>query len=709
MKFQIRDEIRGRIRIHLPMKRMSCRQADIFQYALEGSEPVKSVKVYDRTADAVVTYNTEADGKRRDEVLRLISKFRFEDAEVPEDVLEHSGRKMNVEYREQLIRRVMLHYGRRLFLPMPVRIISTGIRSLRYVRQGLQSLRKGRLDVSVLDAAAVTVSFLRGDISTAGSVMMLLEVGSILEEWTHKKSVDDLARTMSLHVDKVWVKMDGTEVLIPYDQVKEGDLVVIHMGNVIPFDGVVSGGDGMVNQASMTGESLPVRKKEDMMVFAGTVLEEGEITIEVKNGLGASRYDKIVKMIEETEKLKSNLESKAEHLADRLVPYTFLGTGLVYALTRNTAKTLSVLMVDFSCALKLAMPISVLSAIREASWYNITVKGGKFLEAAAEADTIVFDKTGTLTKASPKVHAVEAFGSWDENEALRVAACLEEHFPHSMARAVVDEAARRGLDHEEMHTKVKYIVAHGISTTIEDKKAVIGSYHFVFEDEGCKIPRGGKRKFDRLPDEYSHLYLAVEGKLAAVILIEDPIREEAADVIRALRERGISNIVMMTGDSEKTAASIAARVGVDEYHAEVLPEEKAGYVQKKKEEGCKVMMIGDGINDSPALSAADVGIAISDGAEIAKEIADITLSGSDLNELVKLREISELLFRRIRKNYHTIVGFNSALIVLGVAGILQPTTSALLHNMSTLAISLMSMTDLVDESHSEKVLTSRQN
>lgn len=694
MRFQIKDEIRGRIRIHLPMKRLTCRQADLFQYAMETSGLCGSVRAYERTADAVLTYHTKNGGKEREDLLRYVSAFQFESAQVPEEILEHSGREMNLEYREKLIQRVLLHYGRRLFLPMPVRIASTGVRSLRYFKKGLQSLREGRLDVAVLDAAAVTISFLRGDISTAGSVMMLLEVGGILEEWTHKKSVDDLARTMSLHVDKVWLKQGDQEILVPYDKVKEKDQVIVHMGNVIPFDGTILQGEGMVNQASMTGESLPVRKTEGMMVFAGTVMEEGEITIEIKSELGASRYDKIVKMIEETEKLKSNLESQAEHLADRLVPYTFLGTGLVYGLTRDVAKTLSVLMVDFSCALKLAMPIAVLSAIREASRFHITVKGGKFLEAVAEADTIVFDKTGTLTRATPKVYGVEAFGSWDENEALRIAACLEEHFPHSMARAVVAEAARRGLDHEEMHSQVNYIVAHGISTMIEEKKAIIGSYHFVFEDEGCKIPRGGKRKFDHLPDEYSHLYLAVEGKLAAVILIEDPIREEAADVIQALRKMGISQIVMMTGDSERTAASIAARVGVDQYFSEVLPEDKAGFVQKKREEGCKVMMIGDGINDSPALSSADVGIAISDGAEIAREIADITLSGSNLHELVKLREISEKLFARIRTNYHRIVGFNSALIVLGVAGVLQPTTSALLHNASTLAISLSSMTDL---------------
>ena len=698
MKFRIIDEIRGRIRVRLSAGRMTCDQADAIQYQLEKTGAYRSVKVYERTGDLVVTYQPDPQGKAREEILRQISRLSMHETGLPEEVKAHSGRKTNREYKERLVQRVLIHYGRRLFLPMPVRILSTGIRSWRYIREGLASLKAGRLDVSVLDATAVTVSFLRGDIATAGSVMMLLEVGGILEEWTHKKSVEDLARTMSLHVDKVWLSKNGREMLVPYQEIEERDHVLVHMGNVIPFDGIVCKGEGMVNQASMTGESLPVRKAEGSMVYAGTVLEEGELTLEVQGARGSSRYDKIVQMIEESEKLKSDLESKAEHLADRLVPYTFLGTGLVYALTRDVTRTLSVLMVDFSCALKLAMPISVLSAIREASRSEMTVKGGKFLEAAAEADTIIFDKTGTLTKASPRVAGVVAFGDWEEKEALRTAACLEEHFPHSMARAVVAEAERQGLSHEEMHSQVNYVVAHGISTMIEDKKAVIGSYHFVFEDEGCQIPRGGKRRFNQLPDQYSHLYMAVEGKLAAVILIEDPLRSEAADVIAGLRAKGFEHIVMMTGDSERTAASIAAEVGVDEYYSEVLPEDKARFVSQKKEEGHKVIMIGDGINDSPALSAADVGIAISDGAQIAREIADITLSGQDLYQLLKLRTISEKLLVRIRRNYRTIVGFNSGLILLGVMGILQPTTSALLHNLSTLAIGLKSMTDLTGTS-----------
>lgn len=694
MKFRIIDEIRGRIRVRLAAGRLTCDQADAIQYQLERTGVYRAVKVYERTADLVVTYLPDSEGLARNEALRQINRLHMNEISMPEDIQAHSGRKTNREYKERLVQRILIHYGRRFFLPMPIRILSTGVRSLRYIREGLASLKAGRLDVSVLDAAAVSVSILRGDITTAGSVMMLLEVGGILEEWTHKKSVEDLARTMSLHVDKVWLSKEGREILVPYQEIEEKDHVLVHMGNVLPFDGIVHRGEGMVNQASMTGESLPVRKTVGSMVYAGTVLEEGELMVEVHSARGSSRYDKIVKMIEESEKLKSNLESKAEHLADRLVPYTFLGTGLVYALTRDVTRTLSVLMVDFSCALKLAMPISVLSAIREASRSDMTVKGGKFLEAAAEADTIIFDKTGTLTKASPKVAGVEAFGGWEENEALRTAACLEEHFPHSVARAVVTEAERRGLSHEEMHSQVNYVVAHGISTMIDDKKAIIGSYHFVFEDEGCKVPRGEKRRFNQLPNQYSHLYMAVEGQLAAVILIEDPLRPEAAEVIAGLRDIGFSHIVMMTGDSERTAASIAAEVGVDEYYSEVLPEDKARYVQQKKEEGHKVIMIGDGINDSPALSAADVGIAISDGAQIAREIADITLSGQDLHQLLKLRSISEKLLDRIRKNYRTIVGFNSGLILLGVTGILQPASSALLHNLSTLAIGLRSMTDL---------------
>ena len=535
----------------------------------------------------------------------------------------------------------------------------------------------------------------RGDFSTAGSVMFLLGIGELLEEWTHKKSVDDLARTMSLNTGKVWLRSEGTEVLVDADKIQAGDMVVVHMGNVIPFDGLIAEGEAMVNQASLTGESVPVRKVEGNSVYAGTVVEEGEAVITVKAVGGSSRYEKIAAMIEDTEKLKSGLESKAEHLADRLVPYTLGGTALTYLLTRNVTKAVSVLMVDFSCALKLAMPVSVLSAIREAGEYKITVKGGKFLEAVADADTIVFDKTGTLTKAEPTVAEVVPFNGQNENELLRIAACLEEHFPHSMAKAVVDAAKKRKLDHEEMHSKVEYIVAHGISTTIEGKKAIIGSSHFVFEDEKCTIPEGMEEKFKNLPNEYSHLYLAIEGSLAAVICIEDPLREEAPAVVKALKKAGFSKVVMMTGDSERTARAVAAKVGVDEYYSEVLPEDKASFVEKEKAKGRKVVMLGDGINDSPALSAADAGIAVSEGAEIAREIADITIGADNLEGIVILKHISDALMKRIHNNYRTIVGFNTGLILLGVAGILQPTTSALLHNTSTLLIGMNSMKNLV--------------
>ena len=551
------------------------------------------------------------------------------------------------------------------------------------------------MEVAVLDATAIGVSVLRKDFGTAGSVMFLLGIGELLEEWTHKKSVDDLARTMALNVGKVWLKSDGQEVLVSVNDISAGDEVVVHMGNVIPFDGEVSEGEAMVNQASLTGESLPIRKAEGNYVYAGTVLEEGELTILVKEVGGSSRFEKIVTMIEESEKLKSSLEGKAEHLADRLVPYTLGGTALTYLLTRNTTKALSVLMVDFSCALKLAMPISVLSAIREASLYHMTVKGGKYLEAVAEADTIVFDKTGTLTKAKPSVVEVVSFDGREPDELLRIAACMEEHFPHSMAKAVVQAAEEKGLAHEEMHSKVEYIVAHGISTTINGKRAVIGSSHFVFEDEKCTIPEGKEELFEKLPVEYTHLYLAIENKLAAVICIEDPLREEAEAVITSLRKAGLSKIVMMTGDSERTAHAIAEHVGVDEYYSEVLPEDKAAFVEKEKAAGRKVIMIGDGINDSPALSAADVGIAISDGAEIAREIADITISADDLYQIVTLKLISDALMKKISKNYKQIVGFNTGLIALGVAGIIQPATSALLHNTSTLVISLKSMQNLL--------------
>ena len=628
----------------------------------------------------------------------MVQTFHYEKVELPTGLVESSGRELNKEYQEKLISKVIYHFGRKWFLPAPIRNAYTAVVSVKYIWKGIRTLAKGKIEVPVLDATAIGVSMLRGDYGTAGSVMFLLGVGELLEEWTHKKSVGDLARSMSLDVGKVWLKKDGQEILVPSEKIVSGDEVVVHMGNLVPFDGEVSDGEGMVNQASLTGESVPVRRTLGSVVYAGTVLEEGELTILVKQTGGSSRYEKITAMIEESEKLKSGLESKAEHLADRLVPYSLGGTALTYLLTRNATKALSILMVDFSCALKLAMPISVLSAIREANQHKITVKGGKFLEAVADADTIVFDKTGTLTKAQPTVAEVVSFSETkNPDELLRIAACLEEHFPHSMAKAVVDAAREKHLDHEEMHSKVEYIVAHGISTTIEGKKAVIGSYHFVFEDENSVIPKGMEEKFSRLPAEYSHLYLAIEGVLAAVICIEDPLRPEAAEIVRQLKKAGLKKIVMMTGDSERTAKAIAKKVGVDEYYAEVLPEDKANFVEKEKAEGRKVIMIGDGINDSPALSAADVGIAISEGAEIAREIADITVAADDLAEILVLRMLSNRLMKRIHRNYRFIVTFNAGLILLGVGGILQPTTSALLHNTSTLYIGLKSMGNLLDE------------
>lgn len=693
MKFYIKHESRGRIRIHLAQKRMSAVQAETLLYYLQNQNQVSFAKVYDRTGDAVICYEGE-----RAAVIRMIQLFHYEEVELPTGLLESSGRALNNEYQEKLISKVIYHFGRKWLLPAPIRAIYTTVVSVKYIWKGIQTLAQGKIEVPVLDATAIGVSMLRGDYGTAGSVMFLLGVGELLEEWTHKKSVGDLARSMSLNVGKVWLKKDGQEILVPSEKIVAGDEIVVHMGNLIPFDGEVSNGEGMVNQASLTGESVPVRRTLGSVVYAGTVLEEGELTILVKQTGGSSRYEKITAMIEESEKLKSGLESKAEHLADRLVPYSLGGTALTYLLTRNATKALSILMVDFSCALKLAMPISVLSAIREANQHKITVKGGKFLEAVAEADTIVFDKTGTLTKAQPTVAEVVSFSETKSpDELLRIAACLEEHFPHSMAKAVVDAAKEKHLDHEEMHSKVEYIVAHGISTTINGEKAIIGSYHFVFEDENSIIPEGMEEKFRHLPEEYSHLYLALEGVLAAVICIEDPLRPEAAEIIRQLKKAGLKKIVMMTGDSERTAKAIAKKVGVDEYYAEVLPEDKANFVEKEKAEGRKVIMIGDGINDSPALSAADVGIAISEGAEIAREIADITVAADDLAEILVLRMLSNRLMKRIHKNYRFIVTFNAGLILLGVGGILQPTTSALLHNTSTLYIGLKSMGNLLDE------------
>ena len=690
MKFIIRHESKGRIRIHAVQYRMTYAQADTLLYYLHNQKEITFAKVYDRTCDATISYAGD-----RERIIELLRNFHYENAEVPTGLIETSGRELNNSYQEKLIGKIVFHYARRIILPYPIRVCLTTIRSIRYLWKGLKTLAAGKIEVPVLDATAIGVSLVRSDFNTAGSIMFMLGIGELLEEWTHKKSVDDLARTMSLNVSKVWMVSDGQEVLVPTTQIEAGDEIVVHMGNVIPFDGVVTKGEAMVNQASLTGESVPIRKTLESTAYAGTVVEEGELTILVKEVGGSSRFEKIVTMIEESEKLNYCVESKAEHLADKLVPYSLGGTILTYLLTRNATKALSILMVDYSCALKLAMPISVLSAIREASLYNVTVKGGKYLEAIAEADTIVFDKTGTLTKAKPTVVDVVPFEDRNADELLRVAACLEEHFPHSMAKAVMDAAAKKGLEHDEMHSKVEYIVAHGIASTINGKRVVIGSAHFVFEDENCVIPEGKQTLFDSLPKEYSHLYLAIEGKLSAVICIEDPLREEASAVVSSLKKAGLSKVVMMTGDSERTARAIAKRVGVDEYYAEVLPEDKANFVEREKQAGRKVIMIGDGINDSPALSAADVGIAISDGAEIAREIADITVGSDDLYQIVTLKLLSDSLMQRIHSNYRKIVGFNSLLIVLGVAGVIQPTTSALLHNSSTLLIGLESMQNLL--------------
>lgn len=692
MKFIIKHEIPGRIRVHMVQPKMTFEEADILLYYLVNLENVTKAKVYERTQDAVIYYE-----KDRREIIKALQKFGYDRVTVPEGLTEHSGRQMNAEYQEKLLMKVVMRFGGKLLIPAPVRAVWTGVRSLKYLQQGIASLKKGRLEVAALDATAIGVSILRRDMNTASSIMFLLGIGELLEEWTHKKSVGDLARDMSLNVGKVWLLREEQEILVPAKQIEPEDLVVVRMGNVIPFDGVVSRGEAMVNQASMTGEAVPVKKTAESYVYAGTVVEEGELIICVKAVSKAIRFEKIVTMIEESEKLKSNLESHAEHLADQLVPYTLAGTILTWLLTRDVTKALAVLMVDFSCALKLAIPISVLSAIREAGAHNITVKGGKYMEAAANATTIVFDKTGTLTEARPTVRKVVSFCEQSEDELLRMAACLEEHFPHSMAKAVVEAARKRGLEHEEMHSKVNYIVAHGISSTIEGKRVVIGSHHFVFEDEKCSVREPWIRQFETLPEECSLLYLAIEHELAAVVCIEDPLRKEAADVVRALKATGLEKVVMMTGDSEKTAASVARRVGVDAYYSEVLPEDKAKFVEQERASGRTVIMIGDGINDSPALSAANVGIAIRDGAQIAQEIADITISAENLWEIVMLRRLSEALMRRIQKNYRSIVGINATLILLGVTGILQPTTSALLHNMSTLTISLTNMKNLLDE------------
>lgn len=674
---------------------MTLRQADVLEYYIRNIDGITDVKVYDRTADTVIFFC--GSNKR---IIEALAAFSFESAENEGLVPDHTSRVLNREFEDKLVMKVLLRFASKSFLPAPIRAGMAIIRSVRYISEGLKSLLNGKLSVSVLDATAVTVSLVRGDFSTASSVMFMLGLGELLEDWTHKKSVSDLAGAMSLNVDKVWLK-NGEETLVSVSDVKEGDRIIVRTGNMIPLDGKVVEGEAAVNQASMTGEALPVRKVCGSYAYAGTVVEEGECVIEVEKVSGGGRYDRIVKMIEESEKLKSTAEDKASRLADRLVPYTLGGTVLTYLLTRNVTKTLAVLMVDFSCALKLSMPIAVLSAMRECNQYNISVKGGKFLEAAAKADTIVFDKTGTLTYAQPKVAKIVTFGNRAENDMLRLAACLEEHYPHSLANAVVEEAKARGLNHEEYHSKVEYVVAHGISSTVENRKVVIGSYHFVFEDENCRIPDGDEQKFADISDEYSHLYLAVSGVLTAVICISDPLRKEAKDAIKALHALGVKTVVMMTGDNEKTAAAVAREVGVDEYHAEVLPEDKAKFIREEKTAGRTVIMIGDGVNDTPALSEADVGIAINTGAAIAKEIADITISSEDLFEIVKLRELTSALTKRIDRNYRFIVGFNFMLIVLGVAGFIQPTTSAMLHNMSTLGISLKSMTNLLPESREE--------
>ena len=689
MKFIIKHEIPGRIRIHIEQKQMSYQEADTLLYYLNTLEYVTQAKVYRRTADACVCFS----GKR-ELLIQALRKFRYTSVKVPDEVLTNSGRQLNDIYQEKLIGKVLFHYAGKIFLPYPVRKAVVLWKAVHYLKEGWKSLARRKLEVAVLDASAIGISVLRGDFNTAASVMFLLGVGETLEEWTHKKSVGDLARSMSLNVSKVWLKSEEQEVLVDSRKIKEGDTIVVHMGNVIPFDGVVCEGEGMVNQSSLTGEPLPVLKKAGGYVYAGSVLEEGELTFTVKKAGGSSRYEKIVEMIEESEKLKSSLEGKAERLADRLVPVTFAGTALTWLFTRNITKALAVLMVDFSCALKLTMPIAVLSAIRQAGSYDITVKGGKFLEAVAEAETIVLDKTGTLTKAMPTVKMIVPFCEAGENELLRIAACLEEHFPHSMAKAVVSAAKKAGLEHEEMHSKVEYIVAHGISSSIEGKRVFIGSAHFIFDDEKCTVSKEYQKQFESLPEEYSHLYLAIDGVLAAVICIEDPLREESASVVRALKGAGFQKVVMMTGDNERTAAFIARKAGVDEYYSEVLPEDKAMFIEKEKAKGKKVLMVGDGINDSPALSAADAGIAVSDGSELAREIADITIPADNLYQIVRLKYLSQALMRRINRNYKEIVGINTLLILLGVGGMIQPTTTAMFHNMSTIAISLQSMQNL---------------
>ena len=680
------------MRVHVCNVRMTLHRADVLEAYLNHHDAIEKATVYERTGDVVLYYR----GRRADAV-QALSRYKFDQPELDALVTTADSRKLNQEYQEKMCDLVAGHFFRKLFLPAPIRAAYTVWRSIAFVWKGVRCLLRRRLEVEVLDALSIGVSVLRGDFSTAGSVMFLLNLGSLLEEWTRKKSLDDLARSMALNVDKVWVRSQGTEVLLPLTKVQPGDEIVVRSGNMVPLDGTVIEGEAMVNQAALTGESMPVRKAKGATVYAGTVVEEGECVFLAKAAGGANRYDKIVAMIEESEKLKSSTENRALELADKLVPWCLAGTVVTYALTRNVTRAISILMVDFSCALKLSMPLAVLSAMRECGTAHITVKGGKYLEALAKADTIVFDKTGTLTRATPQVVDIIPFSNSEKDDVLRLAACLEEHFPHSMANAVVRAAREQGLAHEEMHSEVEYIVAHGIASRVGGERVVIGSYHFVFEDEHCIVPADEQEKFDQMPAEYSHLYMAASGQLVGVICIADPLRPEAASVLRQLHKLGIRNAVMMTGDSYRTAEAIARQVGVDQFFAEVLPEDKANFVQKAKAEGHTVVMIGDGINDSPALSAADIGIAINSGAAIAREIADVTIKADSLEELVALKAIANQLQRRVSANYHFVLSFNSTLIVLGAMGILQPATSAMLHNLSTIGISLKSMTNLLQE------------
>ena len=698
MKCTILHEGKGRMRVHVEKVRMTLHRADVLEAYLNHHDAIVHAAVYERTGDVVITYTG-----RRSAAIAVLAGYKFDVAEYDALVTSADSRRLNREYQDKMFDLVAGRCLRKLFLPAPLDAAYTVFRSIHFLWKGVRCVLSRRLEVEVLDALSIGVSLLRGDFGTAGSVMFLLNLGSLLEEWTRKKSLDDLARSMALNVDKVWVRSQGTEVLVPLTKVRSGDEVVVRSGNMIPLDGTVLEGEAMVNQAALTGESMPVRKVEGSTIYAGTVVEEGECVFVAKSEGGSNRYDKIVAMIEESEKLKSSTENRALVLADKLVPWCLGATVVTYLLTRNATRAISCLMVDFSCALKLSMPLAVLSAMRECGSYHITVKGGKYLEALSKADTIVFDKTGTLTRATPQVVEVVPFSGCNEREVLQLAACLEEHFPHSMANAVVRAAKERGISHEEMHSEVEYIVAHGIASRVGGERVVIGSHHFVFEDEKCTIPAAEQQKFDALKPAYSHLYMAASGQLVGVICISDPLRPEAAAVLNGLRALGIRNTVMMTGDSERTAAAIAKQVGVDRFFAEVLPEDKANFVQQAKAEGHTVVMIGDGINDSPALSAADIGIAINSGAAIAREIADVTIKADSLEELVALKAIANSLQKRVHANYRFVLTFNSALIALGALGILQPASSAMLHNLSTIGISLKSMTNLLPENRAPQL------